>query len=271
MADNILNKAFSAITDKVEKALSQQGFTQQNVASDDGEKVAMFTNGSLIYSVIYTEKDNHLVLRSCGMTEEGPDNDWKNMATWLFDPESDTMADAESIGKDFAEMLGDKTQLKKVQQAKKKKKKNKDEGSADPEYDGHCRDLTKEEVEAKKEEIKEEADNYYPFRGVTFTKEHIVPKVKEYMKNPSKKQVEKLAQLLNRQYNNGDADTRSIVNIVIINSLTDEQYDKLYEHFDEDMQKYSKGGRKYIGKTVKPEKVKKKKTSRFAETLQNQQ
>ena len=49
MADNILNKAFGAITDKVEKALSQQGFTQQNVASDDGEKVAMFTNGSLIY------------------------------------------------------------------------------------------------------------------------------------------------------------------------------------------------------------------------------
>lgn len=74
MADNILNKAFSAITDKVEKALSQQGFTQQNVASDDGEKVAMFTNGSLIYSVIYTEKDNHLVLRSCGMTEEGPED-----------------------------------------------------------------------------------------------------------------------------------------------------------------------------------------------------
>lgn len=268
MADNILNKAFSAITDKVEKALSQQGFTQQNVASDDGEKVAMFTNGSLIYSVIYTEKDNHLVLRSCGMTEEGPDNDWKNMATWLFDPESDTMADAESIGKDFAEMLGDKTQLKKVQQAKKKKKKNKDEGSADPEF------LAKRFVTffpELKDEIKEEADNYYPFRGVTFTREHIVPRVKEYMKNPSKKQVEKLAQLLNRQYNNGDADTRSIVNIVIINSLTDEQYDKLYEHFDEDMQKYSKGGRKYIGKTVKPEKVKKKKTSRFAETLQNQQ
>ena len=44
-----------------------------------------------------------------------------------------------------------------------------------------------------------------------------------------------------------------------------------YEYFDEDMQKYSKGGRKYIGKAVKPEKVKKKKTSRFAETLQNQQ
>ena len=96
-------------------------------------------------------------------------------------------------------MLGDKTQLKKVQQAKKKKKKNKDEGSADPEF------LAKRFVTffpELKDEIKEEADNYYPFRGVTFTKEHIVPKVKEYMKNPNKKQVEKLAQLLNRQYNN---------------------------------------------------------------------
>ena len=114
VADNILNKAFALISEKVEKALSQQGFTKQNVASDSSdEKVALFSNDSMAYSVVYTGDNNHLVLRSCGMTDEGPDNEWKNLATWLFDPDSDTIADAESIGKDFFEMLTATTQIKK--------------------------------------------------------------------------------------------------------------------------------------------------------------
>lgn len=266
LAENILNKAFTGISEKVEKALSQQGFTKQNVATDNSdEKVAMFTNDSMAYSVIYTGSNNHMVLRSCGMTEEGPDNEWKNLATWLFDPDSDTLADADSIGKDFAEMLSATSQIKKVQQAKKKKKRNKDEGNADPEF------LAKRFVTffpELKDEIKKESETYFPFRGVTFTKQSIVPRVKEYMKTAKKKDVEKMASLLNRQYNNGDADTRAIVNIVILNSLSDEDFNKLLEYFDEDMTKYAKGGRKYKGKTVKPEKIKKKKKSFVADTLQ---
>ena len=267
MADNILNKAFALISEKVEKALSQQGFTKQNVASDSSdEKVALFSNDSMAYSVVYTGDNNHLVLRSCGMTDEGPDNEWKNLSTWLFDPDSDTIADAESIGKDFFEMLTATTQIKKVQQAKKKKKKNKDDGNADPEF------LAKRFVSlfpALKDEIKYESDNYFPFRGVTFTKTSIVPRVQELVKKGNKKELEKLGVLLSRQYGNGDIDTRSIITIVIINSLEKEDYEKLYEYFDEELQKYSKGARKYKGKTVKPEKIKKKK-SFMADTLQKQ-
>lgn len=267
MADNILNKAFALISEKVEKALSQQGFTKQNVASDNNdEKVALFSNDSMAYSVVYTGNDNHLVLRSCSMTDEGPDNDWKNLATWLFDPDSYTLSDAESIGKDFFEMLTATTQIKKVQQAKKKKKKNKEDGNADPEF------LAKRFVSLfpeLKDEIKFESDNYFPFRGVTFTRKAIVPRVQELMKKGSKKEIEKLGALLSRQYGNGDADTRSIITIVIINSLDNDEYEKLYEYFDEELQKYSKGARKYKGKTVKPEKVKKKK-SFIADTLQKQ-
>lgn len=267
VADNILNKAFALISEKVEKALSQQGFTKQNVASDSSdEKVALFSNDSMAYSVVYTGDNNHLVLRSCGMTDEGPDNEWKNLATWLFDPDSDTIADAESIGKDFFEMLTATTQIKKVQQAKKKKKKNKDDGNADPEF------LAKRFVSLfpeLKDEIKYESDNYFPFRGVTFTKTSIVPRVKELVKKGNKKDLEKLGVLLSRQYGNGDIDTRSIITIVIINSLEKEDYEKLYEYFDEELQKYSKGARKYKGKTVKPEKIKKKK-SFMADTLQKQ-
>ena len=264
MAENILNKSFDGFVDKVEKSLSQQGFTKLNVASDkDDEKVALFSNGTVAYSVIHKGENNHLMLRSCGMTDEGPDNDWKNLATWLFDPESDTMKDAESIGKDFSELLTASTQVKKVQQAKKKKK-NKDEGSADPEF------LAKRFVTffpELKDEIKAEASAYYPIRGVSFTKKNIVPRIQSFMKTANKKEIEKMAGLLDRQYGNGDLDTRSIINIVILNSLSDEDYEKLYQHFGEDLQKYSKGARKYKGKTVKPEKPKKNKRSFVADTL----
>ena len=68
MADNILNKAFALISEKVEKALSQQGFTKQNVASDNSdEKVALFSNDSMANSVepVFYIKDFGI-----GMTEE---------------------------------------------------------------------------------------------------------------------------------------------------------------------------------------------------------
>ena len=267
MAENILDKAFNGIVDKVEKALSQQGFEKLNVTADNSdEKVALFSNGTVAYSVIHTGDNNHLVLRSCSMTDDGPDNEWKNLATWMFDPASNTMADANSIGNDFADMLTASTQIKKVQQAKKKKKKNKDEGTADPEF------LAKRFVTffpELRDEIKEETDYHYPMRGATFARTKIVPKLLLFMKTAGKKDIVKMAGLLDRQYGNGDIDTRSIINIILLNSLSDEEYSKLYEHFGEDFQKYSKGARKYKGKTVKPEKVKKKK-SFVADTLNKQ-
>ena len=65
-------------------------------------------------------------------------------------------------------------------------------------------------------------------------------------------------------------DGSGLTDLLLINSLDNDEYEKLYEYFDEELQKYSKGARKYKGKTVKPEKVKKKK-SFMADTLQKQQ
>ncbi|MBQ9673163.1 MAG: hypothetical protein IJV39_00865 [Ruminococcus sp.] len=266
---NILNKAFDGICLKVEKALSQQGFARQNVSSDNNsDRVALFTNDAVAYSVYFNSEKHHMMLRSCAMTEDGPDNEWKNLATWLFDPQTDKLSDADSIGKDFSAMLEGESQIKKVQQAKKKKKKRKDDGNADPEF------LAKRFVTffpELKDEITEEVNNYYPFRGVTFTKKSILPKLSGYVKTANKKQLEKLGQLLSRQYSNGDIDTRSIITIVIINSFSEGDYNKLYDYFDEDLQKASKAARKYIGKTVKPEKIQKKKRSFVADTLRDMQ
>lgn len=256
-------EAFKLIVGKVEAELVKTGYEKQKVASEDSnELVALFTSQNLAYSVVYYKDKQQMVLRSCQMTEEGPDNEWKTLATWLYDDETATQKDAESIANDFVEGVTGAVAIRRAKQVKQKKKKS-DDGNADPKF------LAKRFVAffpELKEEIISEEDCYFPYRGATFAKEKIAPKVAEYIKKASKPEIEKFAGLFNLQYANGDVDTRSIITIVILNSLTDEEFNTIFECFDDDLKKAAKAARKYKGKTVKPEKPKKKNVSK-ASTL----
>lgn len=66
------------------------------------------------------------------MTEEGPDNEWKTLATWMLDEES-TQKDVESISNDFIEGVSGAVAVKRAKQIKQKKKKD-DDGNADPKF-----------------------------------------------------------------------------------------------------------------------------------------
>ena len=69
-------KAFDYIVGKVEEELVKQNYTKQKVvAENDNELVSLFTSASLAYSVVYYKDKEQMVLRSCTMTDEGPDND----------------------------------------------------------------------------------------------------------------------------------------------------------------------------------------------------
>ncbi len=258
-------KAFDFIVSKVDEELQKQGYQKQKVTADNGnELVALFTSTNLAYSVVYYKDKEQMVLRSCTMTEDGPDNEWKTLATWLYDETVNTQKDAESIANDFVEGVSGTIAIKRAKQVKQKKKKD-DDGTADPKF------LAKRFVAffpELKEEIKNEEDCYFPFRGATFAKEHIVPKVETYIKRSSKPELKKFAALFNVQYGNGDVDTRSIITIVILNSLEDEEFDSLSENFDDELKLAAKTARKYKGKTVKPEAPKKRNTSK-ASTLTN--
>ncbi len=258
-------KAFEFIVGKVEEELVKQGYEKQRVASDNGnELVALFTSANIAYSVVYYKDKEQMVLRSCTMTEDGPDNEWKTLATWLYDETVGTQRDAESIANDFVEGVSGTIAIKRAKQIKQKKKKD-DDGNADPKF------LAKRFVAffpELKEEIKNEEDCYFPFRGATFAKEHIASKVEQFIKRSTKPELVKLAGLFNLQYNNGDVDTRSIITIVLLNSLEDAEYNAIYEHFDDELKLASKTARRYKGKTVKPETAKKKNTSKM-NTLSN--
>lgn len=252
-------KAFELIVSKVEAELVKSDYTKQKVTTENAnELVSLFTSQNLAYSVVYYKDKMQMVLRSCAMTEDGPDNEWKTLATWLYDEEFATEKDAESIANDFVEGVSGAVAIKRAKQIKQKKKKD-DDGNADPKF------LAKRFVTffpELKDEIKNEEDCYFPFRGATFAKEKIATKVATYIKRATKPELEKLAGVFNIQYSNGDVDTRSIITIVILNSLDDAEFDCLYEYFDNDLKMYSKAARKFKGKTVKPEKPQNKSVSK---------
>ena len=263
------SKAFDLITEKVEAELAKSGFTREKVSgSGDKELVALFTSENVAYSVLYTVDKQQMILRTCPMTEDGPDNDWKTLSTWLYDDVVSTQKDAESIGNDFVDGVSNSGALKRAKQTKSKKKKG-DDGNADPRF------LAKRFVVVfpeLKEEIQMEEDCYDPFRGATFAKEHIAPKLAPYINSPetSNKDLEKLGAIFSTQYGNGDVDTRAIITTVLINSLDDAEYQKLAEHFNDELRIAAKFARKYKDKEVKPEVVKVKKQSKFT-TLRDQQ
>lgn len=259
--------AFKSITDKVSHVLYEQGFAQQKIKGSDNELVSLFTSEAIAYSVVYIIDKKHISMRSCAMTEDGPDNEWKILATWMFDPEQDGQKEADSIANDFIENCSSTVAIKRMKNAKKKKKKSGDEGNADPLF------LAKRFVTffpELKEEIVNEEDCYYPFRGVTFTKNSIVSKVNDLIIKGNKTQIEKICQLLSTQYSNGDVDTRSIITIVILNNTPEEKFEAIYDNLSEELQKAWKAALKFKGKKVKPEKPKKKRTS-MIERLQAQQ
>lgn len=252
----MINEAFDLICTRVQQALEAQGFNKLNVSNTGSdEMVSLYANDAIAYSVIYYADKNRMVLESCGMTEDGPDNDWRALATWMFDPEINDKKDANSIANDFVATVSAPVR-QKAQQRQLKKKKRDEDGNVDPVF------LYKRLVTVLpdlKDEIFNEEDCYDPFRSATFAKTFVVPKVNELLSSGNRQQITKLGAVLSAQYKNGDMDCRSIITIVILNGIEGEKNEELMDEALDDMLKKAwKFARRYRGKEVKPEKPKKK-------------
>lgn len=249
------------ITNKVAAVIEPQGYRRQNVDSTDNY-ASLFTGESNAYMVMYNPIKKLAALKVCGITDGEPDNQWKSMNTWIFDPETDGTKEANSIGNDFANALSTNKP-----RPMKGKKKNSDEGNADPKF--FCKRMVNIFPELK-EEIWEEEDGYNPFRGVTFVESKIVPRINELVKTGNKSQIEKLATLLSTQYSAGDMDTRSIITIVALNGIKPELDEKIEDYLSDDLKTAWKFAKKYRNKKVKPEKPKKTPAFAMADTLAKQ-
>ncbi len=247
-----MNNAFAIITEKFENAILSEGFKKENVAESDTELTALYI-GDIAYSIVYTYLTRRVVLRSCVVNDGEPDNKWKTLATWLFDPETDGNREAEGIGNDFAETVRGPKQTAVVQRQKKRKKDG--EANVDPLFLANRMVTYFPEL---KDEIAYETAHHEQFRGVTFAEEKIVPRFKELVKNANQAKMEKISAGLAAMYAAGDLDTKGIITYDLLNSVENsEKFEKLIDSFSESDKKVARAARKLIGKKIKPEKPKK--------------
>ena len=83
----------------------------------------------------------------------------------------------------------------------------------------------------------------------------------------AKGETNKLANMISTQYSNGDMDTRSIITIVILNSIDEKYAEKFRALLSEELQKAWSYAVKLKGKKVRPEKEKKSMYAYSADTL----
>ena len=258
-----MTKAFEIITAKVEKILSEKGYEKHNVSGSDKEMSVLFT-GDIAYSILYNGDNNRVMLRSCGMSGDEPDNSWKILATWLFDPQSDTVSDAENIGSDFAETI---TGPKQIKQQNRKKGKKDGENTSDPLFFANRLIAYFPEL---RDDIAYEKAHYAEFRGITFADEKIMPLFRDYVVSSSPKMLEKLSKTMSDLYEAGDLDVKGIITYILFNSIEDDKkFEILIDEFDKDNKAVAREARKLRGKKIKPEKPKKQ-NKFIADTLNAQ-
>lgn len=256
-----INQAFDIISAKVEGVLFPRGFQKHGVADTDKEKTVLYT-GSVAYSIVYYFDKKRIVLRSCAMQGDEPDNAWKTIATWLYDEETDSAKEAENIGEDFAETIRGPKQIA-VQQKKKNKNEN-GEQSSDPLFFANRMIAYFPEL---KDEVAYEKAHYTSFRGVTFAEEKIAPKFLDFVSKADEKNLAKFSKNLNDLYDTGDLDVKGIITYILLNSIeSDELFEGVISEFPKESQKIARASRRLRGKSIKPEKPKKPKKF-MADTL----
>lgn len=249
-----ISKALEIITAKTDNALLSKGFQRHQVADTDNEKTVLYT-GEIAYSVVYYFDKKRVVLRSCQMNEGEPDNDWKTVATWLFDEASDGAREAENIGDDFADTINGPKQVA-IQQRKKAKKEN-GEQNCDPLFFANRMIAYFPEL---KDEVAFEKAHYAEFRGAVFADEKILPLFVNYVKTHGEKDLTKLSKSLSDLYNAGDLDVKGIITYILLNGIEDDnKYEAVTAEFPKDTKKIANAARKLRGKKIKPEKPKKPK------------
>lgn len=259
-------KALDIITSKVDGTLLKNGYQKHAVADTSNEKTVLYT-GEAAYSIVYYFDKKRIVLRTCAMADDEPDNAWKTVATWLFDEEVDTSKEAENIGDDFVETINGPRQVAAIQ--KKKNKKDNGEQNCDPLFFAnrmiaYCPEL--------RDDVAYEKAHYESFRGTIFAQEKILPRFLEYVNTQGDKNLEKLSKSFVDLYNAGDLDVKGIITYILLNGIDDEEkYKKMTQAFPKEIKKVADASRKLRGKKIKPEKPKKPKKfmTQTLETMQD--
>lgn len=234
---------FSVICDAICQNEKIKSFSVKNKK----ENCLMISNDVISYEIKYDNSSKQIALSSFK-----DENSSKIISTWLLD-ESFSQKDIKLVIDDFiTSMVGKEKVL--VRQAKKKSDEN-DSNITGLFFANRMATFFPE----LKEPIKQEKEQYEDFRAVKFSREFILPQISNFInseKNTSK--INKFGKTLSELYQNSGLSVKSIITMVILNGLSEENGNKLKQCLNDELQKSWEAAKKYKGKKVKPEKPKKK-------------
>lgn len=221
------------------------------------ENVLNFANENTTYKIEIDEEKKHINL----LLQNGEGQ--KLLSRWLLDIKSADNVEINDIAQDFLNTLKGQSKSKGKKENKKLSNEN---GSVNPLFFMNRLATIFPEI---KDDIREEKENYESFRGVTFAKEKVLPKVLEVLNNGTPKdKFKKLCSLFNNMYDNGDLDVRGIITIIFLNSLDDSKVrEKVANLLSNDLKLAFLAAERLKGKKVKPERPKKKKQGFMAKAL----
>jgi len=246
-------KALELIAGKLESALKGSHTLRWAETEEDG-RYALLTGQNAAYGVFYDAEGKRFALKICPLAEGEPDGSWSNLSVWLFDPDSDSERDVESIANDFLETVSGP--VRTIQKTKKRPKKD-DENNVDPVFFINRMVTLFPEL---KEDLAEHKFYHPDVLPVYFVREKIAPKILETWNGPggmASKLSDKVFELINECYKNGDLDTKGLITQVILNSVTEPELQaRAEEKVGEDLRKIWVAGRKFRDNPAKPEKPK---------------
>ena len=244
-------KTFDLVASQVSTALQEKGFAPYKGEQPEDGRQMICVDDEAAYGVFYSNAKKQFTLRACSSVDGVPDDKWKTISTWLFDPETDSAAQEQEIAEDFLGTIRGPKRGSSTMRPQKKHRKD-DDANVDSlfffnRFVGVFPEL--------KDELNTERDTYGRLRAMTFAREKLLPKLEQLCsENTDHDSVNRCATLFNELYMNGDLDVRSLVTIELLNRLSGKAVENLAPMFDDNMKKGYTAGLRMKGKKVKPEK-----------------
>ncbi|MBQ6569886.1 MAG: hypothetical protein IJL87_06490 [Clostridia bacterium] len=253
MTENIY---FDLVKSIIGEALAKHGFAPVSAEQADGDLMAQFAKEGEKIAVQYD-----IAGRRFNLLRGADDGEYAKIQSYLFDEEGgDDKTQATSLANEFVETLDSAvgTSAPKVSNrqsaytpARKAKDKESDETGSVFFVNRIPNFLP--ETKAPMLAHKEHYGQLLPNR---FCEECVAPALCKLVSDGKSAKLEKFIEFLAGMYNSGDTDVKSIITMTILNGVAQNSSnaDWLAELLPADLGKAWTAARKFIGKTVAPEK-----------------
>jgi len=245
-------KAYDAIISELGNFFKTQ---EMKPLAAKGESEKVYANSEKAVKVTYDQQKKLFAL-NLGEVDGKQVTDWSELSCWLFD-ESHDIKDAKAIGADFEDILKDSFKMK----TQKKRLADQDGGAVKGK--GEEKNNRVPEAMAQrflaicpqyKEQYNRDAQKYDAFLADDFFSKTAAQELISFLRANDKKPLERLFNMLNDFYLDGNEDTRSLITMTILAKLHD--YPELQEPAFSHMSDYlAKSARAALQLEAKPKKA----------------